>query len=752
MTLELFFFAVLLLAAAAIFDLMVGVGNDAVNFLNSAIGSRVATRAVILSVASLGVLAGVGFSSGMMEVARKGIFHPQLFTMPELMLLFLAVMLTDVILLDTFNSMGLPTSTTVSIVFELLGAAVVISILKISQAGESLSLLSQYINSAKATQIIFGILLSILVAFICGAAVQIVSRLLLTFDYESRLRKYGAVWGGLALASITYFILVKGAKGSSFITPETTAWILDHTAVMLLSIFAVSAALLQVMLFLRVNILRPIVLIGTFALAMAFAANDLVNFIGVPMAGYHAYKVAAATDAPLEVTMDALSGKVQSDTVLLLIAGAIMVGTLWISRKARSVTETSLNLGQQSEREERFESMLVSRLIVRSALGLINRVSYLIPAALRERSVQRLEQVEAAEAETETEDRPAFDLVRASVTLMVASAVISYATSKKLPLSTTYVTFMVAMGTSFADRAWGRDSAVYRVSGVITVIGGWFMTAMSAFLVAGAFAMVLFKTGIYGLVLLLIAVPLVTVWNHRRHRARVQSTEADEVFNLKKVSDVHETTVVTFGHMAVLLHEIRRSLDRTFEALFEPNESVLRRERNRTKDIQRWSNVITANIFKALRLMGQESADSYARTARRLQRLAEGHRDVVVRVHTHVSNNHAGLLDVQVTELREVQQLIHDILLDTETIFRRQQLASHDSVSKKDRRRKKLASELSQKQIARIQDNTSKTRLSILFYAIIGNVVMLGRQSLRLVEACNELFGETVAEREDDLE
>jgi len=242
------------------------------------------------------------------------------------------------------------------------------------------------------------------------------------------------------------------------------------------------------------------------------------------------------------------------------------------------------------------------------------------------------------------------------------------------------------------------------------------------------------------------------VWNHRRHRARVQSTEADEVFNLKKVSDVHETTVVTFGHMAVLLHEIRQSLDRTFDALFEPNESVLRRERNRTKDIQRWSNVITANIFKALRLMGQESADSYARTARRLQRLAEGHRDVVMRVHTHVSNNHAGLLDAQVTELREVQQLTHDILLDTETIFRRQQLASHESVSRKDRRLKTLASELSQKQIARIQDNTSKTRLSILFYAIVGNAVMLGRQSLRLVEACNELFGETVAEREDDLE
>ena len=683
----------------------------------------------------------------MMEVARKGIFHPQLFTMPELMLLFLAVMLTDVILLDTFNSLGLPTSTTVSIVFELLGAAVVISILKIHQAGESLAALPQYINSGKATQIIFGILLSIIVAFICGAAVQIVSRLLLTFDYESRVRKYGAVWGGVALASITYFILVKGAKGSSFIASETAAWIQDHTPLMLLSIFAASAVLLQGLLFLRVNILRPIVLVGTFALAMAFAANDLVNFIGVPMAGYHAYKTAAAADAPLEVTMDALSGKVQSDTLLLLVAGAIMVGTLWFSRRARSVTETSLNLGQQTEREERFESMMVSRIIVRTALSLISRASYLIPAPLRERSAERLEQVEAGEAETEAEDRPSFDLVRASVNLMVASAVISYATSRKLPLSTTYVTFMVAMGTSFADRAWGRDSAVYRVSGVITVIGGWFMTALSAFLVAGAFALVLFQTGIYGLVLLVILVPVATVWNHRRHRARVKSNEADEVFNLKKVSDVHETAVVTFGHMAVLLHEIRQSLDTTLEALFEPNESALRKESKKTKDIQRWTNVITANIFKALRLIGQESADSYARTARRLQRLAEGHRDIVMRVHSHVSNNHAGLLDVQVDELREVQRLVHDILLDTETIFRRQQLASHDSVSHKERKLKKLAASLSQKQIARIQDGSSKTRLSILFYAIIGNAVMLGRQNLRLVEACDELFGETVAER-----
>jgi len=750
---ELFLFAVVLLAAAAVFDLVVGVSNDAANFLNSPLGSRVAPRFVILAIASFGILAGVSFSGGMMEVARKGIFHPQLFTMPELITLFLAVMLADVILLDTFNASGLPTSTTVSIVFELLGAAVAISMLKIMQAGQSLSQLREYINTDKAMLIIFGILLSVILAFLLGALSQICSRLLFTFDYQKRLKRYGAVWGGVALASITYFILVKGSKGATFISPETVAWIQSHTLTILTIIFAVSVVLLQGMLFLRINILKPIILIGTFALAMAFAANDLVNFIGVPMAGYHAYRTAAASDAPLQASMEALGGKVQSETHLLLLAGLVMVVTLWFSRKARTVQQTEVSLAHQTERQERFESISLSRAVVRMARGLFGTLERVVPAALQRWIARRLEPV--ADTEAEEEHRPSFDLLRASVNLMVASAVISYATSKKLPLSTTYVTFMTAMGTSFADRAWGRDSAVYRVTGVLTVVGGWFLTAFAAFTISGLFAFVLYFAKAYG-VLLLLAVAGVALWrNHGRHSARMKSAEADKVFNLRKVADAGETVSATFEHMAHLLREIRLSLDNSLKALFAEDEAVLIREKRRTKKVQRWTGIITANIFKALRLLQKTSGDTsyrYAETTRRLQKIADGQRDIVMRASLHVSNHHKGLLKVQIDELTQVKQLIHDILLNTESMFKKQRIASFAEVAEKDRQLRALAEQLNQSQVLRIKDETSKTRLTIMFYAIIGNVLMLSKQNLRLLEAFEESFGKTVKAYEFDLD
>ena len=747
---ELFLFAVVLLAAAAVFDLTVGVSNDAANFLNSPIGSRVAPRAVILTVASFGIMAGVGFSSGMMEVARKGIFHPQLFTMPELITLFLAVMLADVILLDTFNTFGLPTSTTVSIVFELLGAAVAISIFKIMQAGEGLTRLPEYINTDKAMLIIFGILVSVMLAFCFGALTQVLSRLLFTFDYQKRLRRYGAIWGGVALASITYFILIKGSKGASFITPEAVTWIQTHTWTILAIIFTVSAVLLQGLLLLRVNILKPIILVGTFALAMAFAANDLVNFIGVPMAGYHAYKAAAASDAPLETSMAALSGKVPSEVGLLLLAGLIMVLTLWISRKARTVQQTEVSLAHQTEREERFESISLSRAVVGVARGFFETMGRIVPASLQEKLSRRLEPVAGGEAE----DKPSFDLLRASVNLMVASAIISYATSRKLPLSTTYVTFMTAMGTSFADRAWGRDSAVYRVTGVLTVVGGWFMTAFAAITISGLFASILYYGKGYGLAVL-VGIAAVTLWrNHGRHSARLKSAEADKVFNLKKVEDPGETVAATFEHVAYLLGAIRESLDATLEALFSENYAVLDREKRRTKKVQRWTGIITANIFKALRLL-QKTTDTtirYAETTRRLQKLADGHRDIVMRSHLHVINHHKGLLPVQVEELREVKNLLSEILLDVESMFKKQRIASFAQVAEKDRRLRALAEQLNQAQVVRIKDESSKTRLTIMFYAIIGNMLMLSKQLLRLLEAFEESFSETVKAYEFDLD
>ncbi len=749
-----FLFAVLLLACFAVFDLMVGVSNDAVNFLNSSIGSRVVPRHVILLIAGAGILVGVTFSSGMMEVARKGIFHPEFFTMPELLTIFTAVMLADVILLDLFNTFGLPTSTTVSIVFELLGAAVIVAFLKVTGGDEGLAALPQYINTGKAMAIILGILLSVAVAFVCGAVAQFASRLLFTFDYRKRVARYGALWGGVAMASIVYFILVKGAKGASFITPETTQWIASHTFTILLGCFAMSAIVLQLLHVLGVNLFKPIVLVGTFALAMAFAANDLVNFIGVPMAGYNAYQVAQTSETPLTVPMAALSQQVPTQTYLLVLAGLVMVVTLWFSRKARSVTDTEINLGQQEENEERFESIFVSRVVVRMAISLIETLQSFTPGAVQRWAARRLDTSHYT-ANVDAENRPSFDLLRASVNLMVASAVISYATSQKLPLSTTYVTFMVAMGSSFADKAWGRESAVYRVTGVLTVVGGWFMTALMAFLISSAFGAVIYFGRGYGVAALLVLLGFVLWKNHHRHRERTLLSEQEDVFNLKKVQDVSQTVQTTFGHMAHLLRATRESLDAALEALFAENVIELRKARRRTDAVQRWVNIITANVFKSLRLLQKEDAHisyQYSQTIRRLQKVADGHRDIVLRAYLHVSNHHKGLLDVQIGELAQVKELLHDSLQEVERAFSGAGPCDRVVVAERDEQLRQLAAQLHTNQLERIRSGESKTRLTILFYAIVGNATMLSRQNVRLLEIFEESFGTEHVEGVFDME
>ena len=749
MGIEFYLVAVGLLLAFAVFDLMVGVSNDAVNFLNSSIGSRVASRRVILTVASLGILIGVLFSGGMMEVARKGIFHPQLFTMPELVTIFLAVMITDIILLDFFNTFGLPTSTTVSIVFELLGAAVAVSILKIFIAGAAFSDLGQYINTSKALAIIMGILLSVAIAFICGAIVQFLTRMVFTFDYTRKMKRYGALWSGIAMATITYFILVKGAKSATFIPAETADWIKHNGWLVMGLIFAVSVVIFHGLLLRGINILKPIILIGTFALALAFAANDLVNFIGVPLAGLNAYQAAEATAAPLTSTMGALAGKVPSGSGLLLLAGGIMVGTLWISKKARTVTETEVNLGRQEEGEERFDSTAISRMIVRVGIALGNSIGRVIPAGPR-RFIESRMDASHYEADTDESNRPSFDLLRASVNLMVASAVVSYATSYKLPLSTTYVTFMVAMGTSFSDLAWGRESAVYRVTGVLTVISGWFMTAITAFTVAAVFATVIFFGGAYGLGALLLLAGFVLWRSHHTHKRRAQDKIDEQgIYNLRHIQDTGKAVATSFEQVGILLGSIRESLDLTLGALFTNNIYGLESEWRRSKQIQRWTNILCANVFKAMRLLQQRDVHHslrYAQTIRRLQKLADGQRDVVARSLVHVRNHHTGLLPEQIEELKEVRVMLNGFLLEAENLIARAAPGDVTGLIARDNGLRALSRKLNEKQVTRIQDDTSKTRLSILYYAIVGNAMMISKQNLRLLEIFNESFGEVTGE------
>ena len=740
---EIFLIAVLILLLFAVFDLVVGVTNDAVNFLNSSIGSRVAPFFVIMIIASLGILAGVTFSSGMMEVARKGIFHPQFFTMPELITIFLAVMLTDILLLDLFNTYGLPTSTTVSIVFELLGAAVAASAIKIMQTEGGAMALGEYINTGKAMMIVFGILLSIVVAFFCGAVVQFITRLIFTFDYQKKIKRYGSLWGGVAMATITFFILIKGAKGASFMTPEAVQWVKSNSMLILVGIFIVSAIMLQIAIsFFRVNIFKPIVLVGTFALAMAFAANDLVNFIGVPLAGLSAYKTAMAAGDPLTVTMSALSQKVQSQTGILLLAGIIMVVTLWLSKKARTVTETEISLGHQEETTERFESIWLSRTIVRMVDSFFTSFASVVPRHLRKVISRRMDPHSYKDV-TIKGPKPSFDLVRASVNLMVASAVVSFATSMKLPLSTTYVTFMVAMGASFSDQAWGRETAVYRVTGVLTVIGGWFMTAFIAFAVAFLFATVIHYFKVPGLLGLMIVAGLVIWNNQKKHKGRAKETAEARVFNLKKINDAHMAISSTFDHLAHLLGAIRESFDLTFDALFDQNIDELKKQRKKVTQIQLWTNIIMANIFKVLRL--QQKGDArisykYAQTIRRLQKISDGHRDIVVRSYKHVGNKHKGLLDVQIEELKKIKICILDIILKAETSFNRKEIVDYQNIVDQYRYMRELADQFNQNQIERIRTDTSKTRLSILYYAIVGNCIMMSKQNIKLLEIFNESF------------
>lgn len=491
------------LALLAAFDLFVGVSNDAVNFLNSAIGSRIASFKTIMIVASLGVLIGATFSSGMMEIARSGVFNPQMFTFSEIIVIFFAVMVTDVLLLDIFNSFGLPTSTTVSIVFELLGGAVAAAAYKIWLQGDSFLTIASYINNEKALAIISGILVSVVVAFVAGTVVQYICRLIFTFDFDRVYRKIGGIFGGIALTSIFYFLVMKGLKGTSFMRKEYIDTIDAHTWPILISTFIVLTVLFQLLIkYKNTNIFRIIILSGTFALAFAFAGNDLVNFVGVPLAAYESYNSFIASGVAANLfTMESLKQAVQTPTIFLLLSGLIMVLTLWFSKKAHRVVQTSISLSSSTQGEqEQFGSSLPGRVIVRSALRFGTLVNQFMPAAIRKGIDSRMVKPQPVKGEMALP----FDYVRASVNLVVAAILIASATSLKLPLSTTYVTFMVAMGSSFADGAWDRESAVYRISGVLMVISGWFLTAFSAFTACLVIALIIFNFGEWAAILLMI--------------------------------------------------------------------------------------------------------------------------------------------------------------------------------------------------------------------------------------------------------
>lgn len=659
---------VVILFLLAISDLIVGVSNDAVNFLNSAVGAKAAQLKTILAVAALGVLIGATFSSGMMEVARKGIFNPQYFYFSEIIILFLAVMITDVILLDAFNTFGLPTSTTVSIVFELLGAALAIALIKVYTDPNALPLY-EYINSAKALAIISGILLSVVIAFSAGLIIQYISRALFSFDYEKRLNYFGAPWGGLAIAAITYFMLIKGAKGASFMTDSVQDYIAHNTGTIMIASFIGSTVILWLLnRFTKFDILKFIVLVGTFALAMAFAGNDLVNFIGVPLAGFNSYEIFVNSGgSPDGLLMDGLAGKVPTPTLLLLLAGVVMVVTLWTSKKARSVVKTSLDLGRQDTGDERFAASFLSRSVVRGAITMSNYVGNLLPNKVKNTLNRQFdERAFAKRTAALGKEAPAFDMIRASVTLVVSSILIAIGTALKLPLSTTYVTFMVFMGTSLADGAWGRESAVYRVTGMFSVIGGWFFTALSAFTMAFIIALIFSFGGLAAILALLAITAFVIYRTHKYHGQRMEEEELDQEKNLEE-EPLTQEWIIEKGvqHLSEAFGQFETLLDDTLKALSTEDltglaktakkfDKLYKRTRKRRQNANRALDRLTENDLQA--------GHFFILLSDYLHEMTKNVREIVVPSLNHVNNNHKPLLAAQINELHSVNALLKDRL------------------------------------------------------------------------------------------
>ena len=730
-----------ILIVLAISDLVVGVSNDAVNFLLSALGSKAASFRVIMIIAALGILVGATFSSGMMEVARKGIFHPDQFYFNEIMIIFLAVMITDVILLDFFNTFALPTSTTVSIVFELLGAAVAVSIIKIKSMGGSASDMSQYINTSSALIIITGILLSVVVAFSIGMLIQYLVRIFFSFNYERNIRNFGAIWGGISISAITYFIMIKGARGSSFMDAEAISLIKDNTMLILGMSFIGWTILLQLLYWIfRLNILKFIVLVGTFALAMAFAGNDLVNFIGVPLAGLESFRtfMDSGVSDPSAFSMISLSEKVKTPTLFLLIAGAVMVIALWTSKKARSVSTTTLNLGRQKEGYERFESSALARSIVRVSVGVSAAIDKITPASLRSFIASRFDQNSYSEQKKEA--GVSWDLVRASVNLVVASILIAFATSLKLPLSTTYVTFMVAMGTSLSDGAWGRDSAVYRVSGVVTVIGGWFFTAFCAFTAAFFVAFLIHWGHLFAVIGLLAVAVFFFIKTHSLHRKRAEAHEKAEELSAPGEEIVNRENVFKSCNKSVYksLSALAILYSNSVMGLVDMKRKAARRNLKEIEALNHETKVLKHNIHTTITKLKEDDIETghfYVQALDYLRETAHSLRFISHPIFEYIDNNHPDLTREQQAELTELSHEMNLFFSDIIQVIKKAEYDKLESVFQKQVALLEDINLIMKRQLKRIKKKEVGTKNSVLYLNTLSETKNLLLYCVNLLKA-----------------
>jgi len=712
------------LVALAVIDLVVGVSNDAINFLNSAIGSKAISVRNIMIIASIGIFLGAATSSGMMEVARKGIFVPGEFYFNEIMYIFMAVMITDILLLDTFNSLGMPTSTTVSIVFELLGAAVAMALIKISlDNSENISNLGKYINSAKALQIILGILLSVVIAFTVGAFVQFISRLVYSFQFEKKKKYVNAIFGGIAITAISYFIFMKGLKGTDYYKDIKS--LLEGRELLIMTGGFIFWTLVTYILAIltRFNILKFIIGIGTFSLALAFAGNDLVNFIGVPIAALNSFQAWDGSGiAAAEFSMDVLSKKVPTQTVLLLIAGGIMVLTLWFSNKAKKVAETEINLARQSDTPERFEANQLSRIVVRGTSAMSRFIDRVVPETWLNRIGKQFEKPVINLPQDKVHELPAFDMIRASVNLVVAGILISIATSYKLPLSTTYVTFMVAMGTSLADKAWGRESAVYRVAGVFNVIGGWFLTAFTAFTVSAIFLYIIHLGGIIAIAVLLIIVLFILGKSTLKYAKKTKEETLIKGAEKAELKTINEVMKGSSDHISEVTRRVNKLFGHVVTDLSAQNLNKLSKTEKHVKKLNGEIDELRNNVFYFIKSLDESSVKAsrfYIHVLDYLQDVMQSINYISSTSFIHVNNNHKNLKKSQIKDLNSIKEELSALLTIIQTSFENRDFTQVALLNKK---RENLFDTIAvslDNQVDRIRTEESSKRNTILYFGIL---------------------------------
>lgn len=724
----IYIFAVVVLILLAIGGLYVGVSNDAVNFLNSAYGSKAAPKKVILFIASVGILIGALTSSGMMEVARSGVYYPEYFTFHEVMILFLGVMFANVILLDVFNSLGLPTSTTVALVFGLLGSAIAVALFKepiLGPDGHPVTL----INSGKALAMIAGILLSVVVAFVTGTILMFLSRLIFTFRYHKQLRRWGALWCGVAFTIIVYFALIKGLK-SSGLAVDLVAYIHDHTAICLLVVFAASSLLMFLLQLCKVNILKITILAGTFSLALAFAGNDLVNFIGVPLAGLDSWKIAQATGNP-DMLMGALNNPVKADTLFLVASGLIMILTLWTSKKTENVSDTELSLSStQDDGAEKFGSSAFSRAIVRVAVGCSRWFEDHTPKRMRAAVARRFEAPSAAELGA---DFGQYDLIRAAVNLTAGSMLIIIGTSMQLPLSTTYVTFMVAMGSSLADKAWGRESAVYRITGVITVVAGWFVTGLAAFVLSIIITLLLHWGGMVAIIIL----SLVCIYMMLPKKKKGAQKEEAVKVNLSENENEVLGNIVT---------EVCQTMQATTNIYAQTIEATLREDRKALRTLVRQSN----DLFYAARERKYamlptlhkfheenyiDTGHYYVQVVDYISEMCKALVHITRPCYEHIDNNHRGMSEEQVEDLTTINNSVSELYSRINDMLQSNDFANIDLVLAMRDELFELIAQAIKNQLRRIQNNSTSTKASMLYLTILNETKTMVLQSRNLLKS-----------------